>query len=198
MMVAIIGTGNMASRYSAILRKYRVHHHMFDIGNWRKSAEYNLRYDRYIVASSTVAHVENLQYLLSKDCEVLCEKPITKNFDELVDLCNNYRPFQVVNQYRHLIDPKKRGVTYYDYFKTGGDGLAWDLISVIGLASDRPTISNKSPVWTCQINNQKLNIKDMDQAYCKEISDFLAKPEHNTKYMLEAHHKVQEGWYTIC
>lgn len=192
MRVAIIGAGNMSKRYSTILWHYKIPHEIFDIGNWKSSVRKN--FDRYIVASSTEAHVENLKYLLEHGKKVLCEKPVCKDYATLKWLVYEYPAFQMLNQYRHLAGDGN-GVSCYDYFKTGGDGLYWDCINIIGLAKGRATIKNTSPVWTCRINGKKLSIADMDRAYMTEISQFLAKPEPNTSYMLESHLKVIEGYY---
>ncbi len=83
-----------------------------------------------------------------------------------------------------------KGETYYDYFKSGQDGLAYDCCNIIGLSKKRPTLANSSPIWKAKINGQELSLADMDQAYVKMIMDWTRSPLSNWDYAVEMHQKV--------
>ena len=192
MKVAIIGAGNMGRRYSSILTFYRIDHDLFDVDTWKNA----IGYDYYIIASSTEAHEANIEHFLPMNKPILCEKPIVKDI-KLVEEYFEYPTFQMVDQYRHLVSDDWIGPTAYDYFKSGSDTIAWDCINIIGHANKKPTISNVSPVWRCQINGLHLNIGDMDRAYMKEINSFLMQPRSNKAHGLKAHKRVVNNWFQI-
>jgi hypothetical protein len=133
--------------------------------------------------------------------KILCEKPITKSLTEMnmvVDLCKNHRnPITMVMQYQYFVNPKNNGQTWYDYFRTGKDGLYWDCLQIIAFAKEEFFISNLSPVWKCRINGKDLNFADMDKAYVHFINDWmnnqLETPTVETYFQI--HKKVLDAQY---
>jgi hypothetical protein len=66
------------------------------------------------------------------------------------------------------------GKTIYNYFQSGDDSLLWDCFTIVGLATGEVELSNRSPVWSCQINGVPLDRANMDIAYVRMISSFLS------------------------
>lgn len=96
----------------------------------------------------------------------------------------------MVNQYAHLRHKGDGGPTIYDYWNHGKDGLAWDCISIVGLAEGMIHLSESSPVWTCQINGAAHYSSEMDYAYIDMIQSWLSGNVYGTSYIREAHKKV--------
>lgn len=145
-----------------------------------------------IIATPTNTHLDaiNLFSYYMPHMPILCEKPIDIAYD-----FRNWgdRPLTMVNQYKYLVDdPDRIGLTYYNYFNHGKDGMAWDCINIIGMANDDLVIKEDSARWTCYINGQRLDLRDMDLAYIRMIKDWLANPQGNRDYIQRAHQRVIE------
>jgi len=199
-MIYISGIkGNMAQRYRAVLESLGVSCCGHDVG---ENIDISLidKCSGIIVASPTNQHILDLARFLPFKKPILCEKPISKDIEQLLSFDCEYEDVlrkyvTMVNQYFYL--PKKEAIndiTKYDYFKTGGDGLAWDCINIIGLAEDSQKVflNNKSPVWKCSMNGVKHNLGDMDYAYVLMIMDWLSNPKSNWDYALTAHLRVRD------
>lgn len=186
--------GNMGQRYRAILGALGHTWMGEDVGD--RSVGTVEESDAIIVATPTDTHVEVLRAL--KDCgkPVLCEKPITMDVTELralmAELVVAGTKLQMVSQYDYLIDPKSKGPTFYDYFKSGRDGLAWDCIQIISHAKGEVVLKNESPIWQCQINGKLLDISKMDSAYAAMVRDWLEAPRNDVSRILDSHQKVVE------
>ena len=190
--ILLIGSeGNMGQRYQAIMKYLDIPYVCSDINIL---TDWNRDYHSYLICTPTNDHYEQIKQCSKFGKPILCEKAITKDpsrLIELIDTCD----FAMVNQYKYLVDPTAKGDTYYNYFRTGKDGLNWDCINIIGLSKTPAKIMNKSPIWSCMINGQELSIKDMDLAYCKMIDRWYKKPYTNKDYIEKAHMKVIEKYY---
>lgn len=171
MRTLVIGSlGRQGRRYCSILHYLNAEFIGTDISiglSFPKSV------NAVIIAASTAAHADliNTTRRYYGDIPVLCEKPVAAGTD--TNLSNVY----AVNQYAFL--PRYpdfkggTGLTAYNYFQSGADGLAQDCTSLIGLANGRIELKNDSPVWKAQINGVTLDIGDMDAAYVAMIESFL-------------------------
>jgi hypothetical protein len=197
--------GNMGQRYTAVLRHLGHEPWGFDIpgldekhelaSQVRSEAEHS---DAVIIATPTATHGKLLGILLPTERPILCEKPISKNLSELewaLGFAKLHKAsLQMVSQYDYLVDDGFEGETVYDYFKSGGDGLYWDTINIIKHARGKVRVANQSPVWTCQINGQKLNLGLMDRAYIEMVAAWLKRPPTRTDSdgIWAAHKKVHD------
>lgn len=190
MKICIAGyNGNMAARYKAVLTYLGHEHCGYDVGDPIPEA------DGYIIATPTHTHKAQVFALARFGKPVLCEKPVAKSMADLHHIravCEGHgTPFQVVMQYAYLADASRSGRSHYDYFKHGSDGLLWDCFQIIALAKERVTLCESSPVWQCIINGKKLNLAEMDMAYCVMIAEWLKDPKAQTwRYIETAHQKV--------
>jgi len=202
MSILVIGSeGSMGSRYRAILSS---------LGKpWLAIDKYDTSFDTvadhpkakqaegYIIATPTDTHKAYIEALSILGKPILCEKPVVKDMDELDELIQMLKDekanFSMMSQYEELIDDTHRGHTYYDYFRTGNDGLKWDCIQIIGLAKDEYSICNVSPFWKCQINGRRLDLGDMDHAYVSAVEKWLAKPGQSLSKIRDMHEKVSRG-----
>lgn len=194
--VYIIGIrGNMARRYIAVLNHLEVPYTGHDIGG-KLSVLDAPKATHFLICSPTDKHLDHIESVLRFHKPILCEKPLTKCVStlEAFEQRNvlSMGLISMVNQYAYLVNRMSYGESFYDYFKSGNDGLAWDCINIIGLAEKRPVLKAEAPVWNCQINGKKLSIEGMDHAYIRMIKDFLYNPKSNYAYARKAHDKVIE------
>jgi hypothetical protein len=180
----------MARRYRACLDYLGVEHCGVDLGGFESGVIADC--DGIIIATPTKNHVDMIKRYSLFTLPILCEKPISLNDFELPD-----HNIQMVNQYEHC-GPFPGGETYYDCWRTGGDGLAWDCINIIGLAETLPHLGNKSPVWKCMINGKELSLNDVDNGYVKMLDAWTKNPKPNIEYIKKAHEKVRQYIETSC
>jgi hypothetical protein len=183
--------GNMGRRYKLICKRLGLKLFGSDCTSFTEQASFCLHegIDGIIVATPTYTHVDALNIFshITPNIPVLVEKPIQLG-EILVPPEHNVT---MVNQYKYLVGNNNSvGITYYNYFKTGGDGLLWDCINIIGMAKSEVTIKNSSLLWGCVINGKKLRLQDMDKAYVEMVKDWTEKPVGNHGYIEHAHKAV--------
>tara|TARA_R110000796_G_scaffold252618_2_gene388737 strand:+ start:3995 stop:4666 length:672 start_codon:yes stop_codon:yes gene_type:complete len=183
--------GNMGSRYATICRTLGLKVYGVDRISFTEQARFckSNDIDGIIVATPTFTHIDAIN-IFGSHCEyvpMLVEKPLRKG---RIKTMPNFK-VTMVNQYKYLVDKiDSVGLSYYNYFKSGGDTMLWDCINIIGLANSEISIKANSPFWRCMINGQMLNIKDMDGAYLNMVRDWTKNPEGNREYIELAHDKV--------
>lgn len=190
--IAILGSnGSMGRRYQAILNSIGKDYYPLDQYDWQNVKDIN-NLQGVIICSPTEEHIVNLRYLKEKkiDVPILCEKPVTKSKQEMNEILSMNQSIQMVNQYKHLANPVSRGKTFYNYYNSGKDGILWDCLNIFGLAKDACEVRKTSPIWTCEINGDKIHIEDMDGAYVDMIKLWLVEPRRNTAYFVKAHNRI--------
>lgn len=207
-MTLVVGhKGSMGERYQAILRHLGEPFVGYDTKEWASMVlpDYSI-YDRFIIATPTETHLAWVRQLDGYNKPILCEKPLSKNIAEVEEILSCKSPLSMTMQYKYLLDGKgehalakwtdyEHGIpprSWYDYFRTGKDGLYWDCFQVIALAEGPVKVQNASPTWTCAINGQVLSIKDMDNAYVENVKDFLSDHYLDRSDLLRWHLKVKE------
>lgn len=147
-----------------------------------------------IIATPTDTHAEFIRQFSAMHMPILCEKPITKNIDELKAVMGEVAarrvPFRMMMQYEMLADSARIGPTKYNYFKHGSDGLIWDCLQIIGLARSSVTLGEDSPVWRCMINGKGLNPAHMDAAYIGYVQKWFKSPSQDVKRLIHIHEKT--------
>lgn len=197
-MILILGSnGSMGKRYQAILTYLGLKFIAIDKCSIINALRLFLLCDKVIICTPTDTHFEYLKFLIPMKIKILCEKPVTKNINELQiisRLCEIHsNPITMVMQYSSLFDHGKTGNSSYDYFRTGNDGIYWDCMQIITFATGDIYINNKSPIWRCTLNGTKLNIADMDNAYIDFISRWVLSDEMMTMdFIINSHKKVIE------
>ena len=198
-MIALIGSeGSMGKRYQAILRHLQFPFLVYDtcfmsLDNILAQAK---RCDRIIIATPTDTHVRYLRELLPSGKPILCEKPITKNLDEIEALhewCNeNGYTYNMVMQYKEYgLNLSSGRLSEYNYFRHGNDGLVWDCMQIIALARGPIILGEDSPEWRCVLNGRKLSIEFMDKAYVYMIAKWMRGGlDQPMAEILEIHRKV--------
>lgn len=195
MIPLIVGAnGNMGRRYQAILRHLNVPFVTQDIDGIRRDhGHQGGAWDSVILATPTADHGGQILKFAEFGVPILCEKPITKDLEELERIVTtmerSYSTLQMVNQYEFLATYDS-GITFYDYFKSGGDGLAWDTINIGALARGEFSAWDNSPIWRCTINGKALNLADMDGAYVAMMRQWLTSPRGDLDYIIMAHEKA--------
>lgn len=197
-MIMVVGSkGNMGSRYKAILRYLNKDMVGVDVDTDETLRKKMVqKCDGIIIATPTDTHYKAINEYAQYGKPILCEKPITKSLDELQDIvaCVDRAriKFNMVYQYKQFVPGAARGLTSYDYFKHGQDGLHWDCLQIIGLAKGKVTLSEESPIWKCQINGERLNLNLMDAAYIKMVEDWMHEPGMDLSEIVDIHTRVEE------
>jgi hypothetical protein len=194
-ILIIGGAGNMGRRYATICRFLGANVEIFDVGT-KEPLEYMVkRSDGVIIASPTKEHRSQIFA-----CEfhrpsvaILCEKPVVTDTEDL-DQFDGIR-LTMVNQYAFIAKTggklRANDYTLYDYYHSGGDGLYWDCINIIGLDETGHLILRKeSPIWKCVINGKEIDRNQIDLSYVLMVQDWMKNPEPNLAYMKKAHKKV--------
>ena len=192
----------MGRRYSAVLKFLRHEIVPIDVEESLRQRQSAYRTsDAILLCTPTDEHVRGLFEigdLGARHIPILCEKPISTDLVDVKRVCNWARQsgfnLQMVNQYEHIsgFSTENRGKSFYHYFNSGRDGLAYDCINILGLAKDGCELSNESHVWRCRINGSFLKLKDMDHAYVNMIESWLKRPLPNLDYILHAHQRAHD------
>jgi hypothetical protein len=198
-MILIVGArGNMGQRYAKVLEYHGVKWQGVDIDDTyltqMKLAE---KSSGVLIASPTAAHINQLHRFAYMGKPVLCEKPFTKDLSALKEVLELYHktrtPLSMVFQYQELMpEEPTKGPSWYNYFRTGKDGLIWDCIQIIALAKKPPVLKAMSPVWDCTINGHRLNLGDMDQAYVTNVKRWLDGDYMKLTRIYDAHFKTAQ------
>lgn len=205
MKIAVIGAnGNMGKRYRVILRYLGAEVVPIDIGT---SQEDLGNCDGFLIATPTDTHIKLIDYYALYGKPILCEKPLSFDVEAIKDVCRSRKlKLRMINQYQYFEERRKAKLkdikvlriddgapkTSYNYYKSGGDGLLWDCINIIGLAEGTVDLSNESPIWECTLNGVPLDLSDMDLAYIWNLRDWMEKLDHNKSYIIQAHERVRE------
>ena len=183
-MILLIGAkGNMGRRYSLILKHLGEDVREVDLGDRLDASGCKA----IVIATPTPTHYELIKHCAGYGLPILCEKPITQSLKELEELLELPMPLAMINQYRHISSDAENRPSYYNYFKTGGDGLGWDCINILGLANDAVEVASDAFIWECTINGSTVKIENMDMAYLMELRDWLSTYRDDREYIIKAH-----------
>lgn len=202
MIVCVIGhMGNMGRRYSSILDYLEV-----DWVGCEEGHPVPPFATHYIIATPTDTHAEMINLIgrePNSNKRILVEKPVCvmtsihppKELAAIQAARAQGRGNSVymVNQYAYYpgVDVIN-GITSYDFYNSGNDGIGWDCIQLLHLARGRVFLKNESPIWKAKINGIILDRDLVDQCYVDMIKDFVGPRKnlwgwHNIK---EAHEKA--------
>lgn len=195
-MICLLGhNGSMGRRYQAILKSLGQEFKGIDIND-----DYNqihLDYTHYIVATPTNTHYRIVKDLIPKKKPILCEKPISKNLDEVKDLYRKANGrLTMTLQYACLPqEPTDTGESVYNYYNHGQDGLYWDCLQIVTLARGDVFLGENKPFWTCSLNGRRFELGQMDYAYHDFVKLWLdgkiGGPNMNDT-VIRGHEKVAE------
>jgi hypothetical protein len=178
--VCVIGAnGNMGRRYMAIMgQMWPSGFGGVDIGEPMPRASH------YIIATPTGTHLDVLAKVIDEhgtngDLNILIEKPVTKNPDHFDFVLGTKNKIYMANQYAYAFPsgPKPKfdtEDTEYNYYNSGNDGIGWDCIQLLHLATGPVELKKDSAVWRCKINGRWLRREMIDHLYIRMIKDFLS------------------------
>lgn len=201
--VCIVGSsGNMGKRYGSILDYLKIPYQSIDVHNFTLSLHSDV--DGIIICTPTDKHYQSIMEFADHGLPILCEKPITKNLSELYDLLKLPIELSMINQYR-FFDSNQVGLTSYNFYNSGSDGLIYDCINLIGMATDNVYLSKVNPVWSCMINGSHVNRKQVDDSYLVNIKNWVTgRFVESKRYIKLAHERCDQyeknlkrsDWYT--
>ena len=205
-MIFLMGSeGSMGKRYQAIFRYLELDYIPFDHYKGIGYSEDINKCDKVLIAIPTDYHSFVLRNIIPMGKDILCEKPVCKSSKEVSDILDLVKKsdskFNMVFQYGEIaannLNPHQ--YTYYDYFRTGNDGLAWDCLQIVALASGPIKLKDQSPIWKCEINDQQLELSSMDYAYVKFIKKWaLGHLEQDHEWLIGIHKKVEDYVAKLC
>ncbi len=196
MSVLILGSeGSMGKRYQANLKHLGQSYTCADLlhdDRWiERSAA---RAQGIIIATPTNTHLKLVTKFSQMGKPILCEKPLVKTKHELDDLMCSVRlgrtKLRMTFQYQMLDMVSSNGHSHYDYFRHGNDGIVWDCMQIISLARKSIDLNETSPIWSCVLNGDRLNIADMDRAYIDYVKLWFNYPQQDLSYLNDIHLKV--------
>jgi hypothetical protein len=198
-MIYILGNrGNMARRYRACIEYCYERHCGSDLD---ECINLTPDVDRILICTPTHLHLDHIEMFLSTGLPILCEKPLTKDYDELIRFSRRHghqvERIQMINQYQYCLTEEPDGdETIYDYYHSGADGLVWDCLNIVGMAEKRPELRTVSPYYRCQINGHRIDLQLVSLGYLYNISDWLiGNSKNNWDYAVKAHEKVTQ-WFS--
>lgn len=193
-MILILGSeGSMGKRYQAILKYLKVPFYKNDIKDPQPYFDKMDIFTGVIIATPTDDHINTLRILSQYSVPILCEKPLSKNqldLEAIKGMVNRGMNLTLMMQYKILQDQSSKGESYYDYFRHGNDGLAWDCFQIIALAKDKITLKEESPIWKCELNGKTLSLSDMDAAYITYVQNWIKNPGQSIDEIINYHEKV--------
>lgn len=213
-VLIIGGHGNMGRRYIEILSKMRCVKNIsiYDQDDYITDLHYN-RLDKVIesndfiiITTPTDLHGLYLTRALDKNKKVLCEKPITKELDELRSILNheNIKNFRMVNNWEYAFkeavsrnEQASSEDTIYNYHHSGNDGLGYDCIQLIYLAVGKLRLSNDSQSWYSYVNGFKIRKADVINGYNTMLINFLTNSikEQSHERLIRAHEVARDITY---
>lgn len=187
MNVLVIGaSGNMGRRYCSILQYLRQTPIKVDIGDNCFGCQ---EYTHAIIATPTDTHFEICKKLAELDKTYLCEKPLSKNPDEIKELIaiegRTKSKGYMVNNWSFATGfvgaffGINKDMVYYNNWNTGKDGVLWDCIQLIYLAKDfNIQICTGSPVFRAFCGDNNVSLTDIDKSYISMIDNFLSSKKY--------------------
>lgn len=189
--------GSMGRRYQAILKYLNVKFDVFDTKIHKKAPEIR-QFDGIILCTPTCTHKFLIEDLQKFDKPILCDKPIYKDSKVVDQLMGSCRDLDIMFQYKEISYPATPNMekysSYYDYFRTGSDGLYWDCMQTIALhigSFNDLLIKNESPIWKCSINNFKVYFSLMDIAYIEYLKRWINGKRTLKEEIVNYHQKVE-------
>ena len=201
MRVLIVGgLGNMGRRYAAILNAMNIDFNIYDSRVPRRLEDVAVGCDRAIIATPTDTHFDSLIEVIDMiNGPILCEKPVCKDIDQLKTILRiaeeKQRHIRMVMQYKYVFrNPIPGRDSHYDFYHHGNDGLYWDCMQIIGLATGKIVLKEDSHTWKCSLNGEfpSMNENTMNLAYFGNIFDWINHPELcvGPEEILSIHEKV--------
>lgn len=176
-MIALIGgAGNIGRRYQAILHVLRVPFKIFDLNDpldWTGIK-------KAIITTPTSLHFESISQCQKASIPFLCEKPISKNVQDLKELEKMKTSGFMVNNYQFLEKdprfPHSPKQIAYDFYNTGRDGLLWDVCQLVYLSEIYKAnliIRRKSWTWKLLFNDFPVPYQAIEKSYYDMIKCFI-------------------------
>jgi hypothetical protein len=180
------GLGNMGQRYCQILSALKEDYLIKDIG-LNENINYEI-FDYAIICTPTMDHMEEISNALrgNDKLRILCEKPLTKHpfkDDIHYSYLKAFKNIHMVNNYDYAFKRACRdqsnfvnatGLTTYEYYQTGRDGLLFDCIQLIKMAKADIELKGYGWKWQCQINGWRIDRNLIDDSYYDMIEDFIS------------------------
>ena len=179
----------------------RLNHTGIDIDHSRGDVRRILEKEKIshvIIATPTHTHYGWLTFLKDFDgIRILCEKPITKNLGELLEIIGWGLDLTMMYQYLHAkinaTEKNPSSLTSYNFYNHGNDGLVWDCIQLIGLADGEISLREDSPTWETRINGRKVYPGSINNSYVEFLNDWIygdSAEEQSQEDLLELHEKA--------
>lgn len=179
----------MGKRYTAILKHLKVPFMGIDVHDGPVDYE---KFDRFIIATPTSTHFRFVLELDKFKKPILCEKPLSNVFHEFSGILQCESPLTMTMQYRYFDRSAGDGPSWYNFYNHGKDGLVWDCFQIIALAKSTVDIKETSPVWSCGLNGETVDLREMDKAYVWAVKEWLDGFTMSKPDLMAWHQKVRK------
>ena len=212
MEVLIIGDqGSMGRRYEAILNYLDIPSRGYDNFVANKSNGKDIAYratvprgflgghegvTHIIIATPTDNHYWWLKELsqANRKIRILCEKPITKDLNEMLEIAGMGLDLTMMYQYKEMgtvCTSNNPRTSYYNFYNHGKDGLAWDCIQLIGMAERDILLEEDSPVWHVKTNGNTIESATVNESYMHFVESWLnGEEKQDIDELLDLHIKT--------
>ena len=189
--ICVVGhLGNMGKRYCTILDYLGIPYQGIDFQNRFEEVENDV--GGIMIVTPTDLHYSTIVKYSKYNLPILCEKPISKDLNQLSFLLSHCSELSMINQYRYFYTQSK-GLTVVENYNTGNDGLLWDCINLIGMANGDIELTKNSPVWNIELNGKRINRGHIDSAYVNNIRDWISgNLVESVRYIRNTHKKVKD------
>jgi hypothetical protein len=180
-VLVIGGDGSIGSRYCAILKYLSVPYTVWGESDGDLRDTCGTSFEKAIIAAPTEWHAYYCHALWDLEVPFLCEKPLSKSPNECAGLLDRAKresiKGHVVNNYQFLLAQyaPKTSISY-SYYKTGSDGLWWDLCQLAYIADKKNltlSVSKSLPVWTMKADGRTIPYREVEKSYIYMVMTWL-------------------------
>lgn len=178
-VLLIGGMGSVGLRYQAILKSLNVPYLVYDAESLEgfscegKRNFEDIEFGKAMICSPTDTHLNYVRKLIHLDKTFLCEKPLTKDPEDLAYINAEYPKGFMVCNYKFITKIYGEDVNLsYNYYRSGRDGLLWDCCQLVYIDPDCELL-NDSPLWDFSVNGHPIPYRALELSYVQMIKSFI-------------------------
>lgn len=175
-MIALIGgDGSIGRRYQAVLNHLTIPFRVIEVGDSKDLLD---GCNKAIIATPTDRHMDWAWECFYKNIPFLCEKPMSKNKQEIKSLMDRGATGYVVNNWSFIstnYGNHKPNSIYYDFYNTGKDGLVWDvcqLVLIADMSDCKISVRTNSYWWHAEWGLEDIPYNFIEHSYMQMIRAF--------------------------
>lgn len=131
--------------------------------------------NKAIIAVPTRAHLDVIEECQFRNITYLCEKPLARYYPSKIKPTGGY----IVNNWNFIAHDGLKKISY-NFYKTGSDGLLWDICQLITLSCLNLAyleVQCQSPIWKAHFNDREIQYREIEESYIQMIQAFISDDE---------------------